>query len=182
MLIVMAVVVYYVGVKVIISIVFMIIASITFIDAPNISDMTAVFIFVLGFELIKSCKSAIIIYSLNIVLIAFRASYRGMTIYQAFVLLVGMSVMYALYYFIIYKDSDRKSSVKFKSLTKEENKILSFIANGMSQKEAGFELGYDKYKTNYIVKEIRKKTGYDSLYEILYRAGLNVHSTSGHNK
>lgn len=182
LLIFLSFIIFIIGTKITLSIILLILGVIAFIDSPNISDLTAVLFFIFSFQLINNKKYAVIILIINILLIAVKASYKGMEIYQSFILLIGCASIYLMYYFIIYKDLDKKSNVKFKELTAEENKILEYMANGMSQKEAGYELGYDKYRTNYIVKEIRKKTGYDSLYEIMYRAGVKETSTSSHNK
>jgi hypothetical protein len=175
-------IVVFAGKKIAISFIFIIIGVGIILDPSNISDFSGSIFFIFAFHIINKKKYVIPIGIITAAALAIRATKISMTIYESFMILLAYVVVYALYYFIIYKKTEKPVSVRFSQLNKEENKILEHMASGLSQKEAGGELGYDKFHTNYIVKEIRKKTGYNSLYEILYRSGLNNNSTNRHNK
>jgi DNA-binding CsgD family transcriptional regulator len=164
------------------SAIFLYIAIGTTIDPSNISDFSGAIFFIFSFHMFKNYIYGYLLIAISIIMLTIRSVAACDTIPGALIVILAYLSIYTLYYFIIYKDHDKMVIVKFKALTKEENKILTYMANGLSQKEAGYELGYDKFKTNYLVKEIRKKTGYNSLYEILYRAGLKEYSTSSDNK
>lgn len=162
--------------------IFMIVGVFVTLDAPNISDFSSAILFIYSVHLIKKHYYSVFILLLTVSIITIRSLLFKDTIPGSFIMVSVYLYIYTIYFMLIYSKAEVTTVVKFEGLTKEENQILRYMANGLSQKEAGFELGYDKFQTNYIVKEIRKKTGYNSLYEILYRIGVKDHSISGHNK
>jgi len=166
LLIILSIIIYVIGTKSIISIILLILGIITLIDSPNISDLTAALLFIFSYQLLKNIKYGIFVLSLNVIAIAFKATYKSMSIYQSFILLLGFSSIYILYYFIIFKNCTPK--VKLSDLTKQENQILSDIAAGKTQKEIASNMKISTNKVNDILKSVRKKTGISSLYQLMY--------------
>lgn len=144
------------------SFLFFLIGAYTLMIPEGSSDYSAALYFIFLFQINPSLKRSLFISTITIIGIILRTYIYHFSIFQGFGILLAFAVTYGFYYFLIYLNQDKKPISKFKRLTKEENTIIQHIANGMTQKEAGFELGYDKFKTNYIVKEIRKKLDTDS--------------------
>ncbi len=166
-----AILLYFLNWKYIISIVLLAVGTYTLFNTSDPADLSSVLFFCLSHILIRKHLYSVFILVLTIVSLSIRSINLGDSIPQAIIIILGFFALYALFYFIVTTAKKDSIAINLKTLTKEENTLLRLMAGGMTQIEAGYELGYNKYTTNNIVKRIRKKTKTNSLYTIFYLLG-----------
>jgi hypothetical protein len=159
--------------KYITATVFLILAIGTSLDPANITDYSGSIFFIYSFHLIRKKEYAWAIIILTIACVTTRSIIAGDTVPEAFILLSIFFYIYAIYYFLIYKDCIKPVRIRFKELSKQETKLLKLMAEGHSQKTAGAQIGLSISQTSELVKNIRIKLGYDSVMQILYLSGVN---------
>jgi hypothetical protein len=156
--IILGILVLFLSKKISLSILFLFIAIYTLLDPSNISDYSASIFFIYAFHLIQKKWYAISISAVTMLSLAYRATNHSLTIYQSFGMLIGFMVVYAVYYFLIYKNYPKPITARIKQLSEDENKLLRLMCSGCSQENAGIEIGHkDKHITSKAMKDIREK-------------------------
>lgn len=149
-------------------IIFSIIGFFITISAENISDFSGAILFVFAFNQIKTGRSAIILSLAVLISITIRSIIMDDTISGNLVMLVIYFFVAGIYYFSMYQKDEPN---RWEDLLEDENRLLSLLSFGRSQKEAAEEMDISTAQANNIIKRIRRKTGVDSLHRILFLYG-----------
>ena len=134
------------------------------IRQPDMGDISGAFLFMAVYKLYKKNTVGILMIAISLVCVSIRSTILQATIYSSFGLLLGFLVLYFLYFIVFCK----KGLIL---LNKKEKSILNLMADGYSQKEAGYELGLDQSQANYLIKNIRDKNEDITLNQVLYLYG-----------
>lgn len=134
------------------------------LDPNTNGDISGIIFFMFAISLYKSKYFKISILSLTLITIAIRSTIINQTIFQTFSYMMGVTLICISYFKLFLKKS-------MTNLNKDEAKILSLMAAGMSQKEAGFTMNLDQSQTNYLIKNIRKNCGNITLNQVMFLYG-----------
>lgn len=140
------------------------------IDMIDPSGFGSACLFLLSYDEIKKKPYGVILCIVSGVVIAYKTAISGDTTPQAILSIVLYTYLYTSFYIRFFK-SKSLPKIRIKNLTKKEKEIISLMASGYSQKTAGSEMGLDISQANELVKKIRKDTGIDSIYELMFKAG-----------
>lgn len=152
------------------ALIYLVLAIFTHRDMIDPSGFGSASLFLLSYDEIKKKPYGIILCFISGALIAYKTSISGDTTPQAITSIVLYTYLYMNFYIRFFK-SKPLPKIKIKNLNKKEKQIISLMASGCSQKVAGYEMGLDVSQANELVKKIRKDTGIDSIYELMFKAG-----------
>lgn len=155
---IMIILLVFLNSRIINSLIFLIIAIGTTIDPANISDYSGAIFFIYSFHLIKDKRYAGFLSLITISCLTIRSIIVNDTIPGTLIMIAVYGYIYAIYFFLIFKQEETPISKKLKQLTKEENELLIKMCSGKPQGIAGQEIGHNnKQQTSKLVSGIRKK-------------------------
>lgn len=126
---------------------------------------------ILGYHSYQNIKTLIITIILSLLSLSFNVIISDETIPTIILNILCASFFYLLWYDLVIKPQKGKSSIS-RSLSPEENQILTLISQGYSQKCAGAEMGLTQSEASELIKKVKRKTGYESLYQIMALYGV----------
>lgn len=133
--------------------------------------------FVFAFAQIKKPWAAIKLITISALCVTARSIYIDDSIAGNVTMILVYLFVYGVYWFSIYLPSRKKEqpTVNCKELTENENFLLYYMTRGESQKTAGAKIGLNKSQANELMKSIKRKTGYDSVYQITFWLGTQAY-------
>lgn len=150
------------------SLIYLLIAIGTTLDPANMSDYSGSIFFIYSFHIIRKPGYAVFVSVASIACLTVRSIILVDTVPGTLIMIAVFAYIYAIYYFLIFKPTSVHPKVKIKSLSDKENKLLTLIGDGLTHKEAAYEMKITHTEASGIIKKIKKKTGYKTLNQ-LYR-------------
>lgn len=146
--------------------VFLVLAIGTTIDPANISDYSGAVFFIFSFHEIKKKWYALFLSVVTITCLTIRSIEANDNIPGALIMLAVFGYIYAIYYFLIYKTSNKQVKSKIPLLSKHENDLISDLVAGLSQKEAIANRGYSRSQGYDMFRNIKRKMECESIISI----------------
>lgn len=174
-LLLMVIILFFKNNKYIHSLLFLIIAIGTTLDPVNISDYSGAIFFIYSFHLVKDKRYAGFLTIITVLSITIRSIIANDTIPGTLIMIAVYAYIYAIYYLIIYRQI-KPISIKVNNLSETENKLLSGLASGQSQKTTIANMGLSQSVGYDTVKKIKEKLNSDSMDEIMFNLGRNKYS------
>ncbi len=146
----------------------LIVAILTTIDSATSSDLSGAFFFCLSVYMLKNNIYNIIVINIATISLAVRSVILDMSPSRIIIAVLGFFAMFALFYYIIYKENIKKQS-KVKTLAEDENQLLTYLTyEDITQKEAGALMEHKSANiTNDMLKRVRLKLGVTTVYSAI---------------